>query len=74
MTISTTINMGLLGMQSAMNRVDRAGARIAMGETDPARLATDIVAQMEGVQQVKMSVNVVKVADEMLGTLIDTNA
>lgn len=74
MAVSTAINMGLLGMQNAMNRIDRAGARVAMGAIDPTQLATSTVTQMEGAHEVKMAANVIKAADEMLGALIDTHA
>lgn len=72
MSINTTMSMGLLGIRNAMNRVDSASARIAGNMTlDTEKLAQDAVAQMEGAHHVKMSANVIKVADEMVGTLIN---
>jgi hypothetical protein len=74
MSISNAIGVGLQGMQNGLNRVDLAGARIAFGPVDAAQLAKNAVAQMEAAHEVKASANVVKAADEMLGTLLDIRA
>ncbi|GAB1393251.1 hypothetical protein MASR1M60_14140 [Rhodocyclaceae bacterium] len=71
MTISTAISNGLAGVQTGMNRVAIAGSRIAMNVTDTSALATNVVEQMQGQHQVGMSANVIKAADEMLGSIID---
>ncbi len=74
MTISTTLSTGLQGIQAGMQRVNLAGGRIAMPTSDPDVLATSAVEQMSGRHQVDISAQVVKTADQMLGTLIDLTA
>ncbi len=74
MTISTTLSLGLQGIQAGMNRVSIAGSRIAASSPDPEVLATNAVEQLSGHHQVSLSAQVVKTADQMLGTLIDLKA
>ena len=74
MTISTSLSMGLQGIQTGMNRIAIAGSRIAASSPDPEILATNAVEQMSGSHQVGFSAQVVKTADQMLGTLIDLKA
>lgn len=74
MTISTSLSLGLQGIQAGMQRVNIAGGRIAASGVDPEVLATNAVEQMSGHHQVGMSAQVVKTADQMLGTLIDMKA
>jgi uncharacterized protein HemX len=74
MTISTALSAGLQGIQAGMNRVSIAGSRIAVHAADAEVLATNAVEQMSGRQQVGLSAQVVKTADQMLGTLIDLKA
>jgi hypothetical protein len=74
MTISTAISNSLVGIQSGMNRVAIAGSRIGFNGTDASALATNVVEQIEGKHQVDMSANVIKAADEMLGSIIDVRA
>jgi hypothetical protein len=74
MTISTSLSMGLQGIQAGMQRVNIAGGRIAAQTSDAEVLATNAVEQMSGRHQVGLSAQVVKTADQMLGTLIDLKA
>lgn len=74
MTISTTLSMGLQGIQTGMQRVNIAGSRIAASAVDAETLATNAVEQMSGSHQVGFSAQVVKTADQILGTLIDLRA
>ncbi len=74
MTIFTTLSMGLQGIQAGMQRVNIAGSRIAVNAADAEVLATSAVEQMSGRHQVGLSAQVVKTADQMLGTLIDLKA
>lgn len=74
MTISTTLSMGLQGIQAGMQRVNIAGSRIAASAVDAETLATNAVEQMSGRHQVGFSAQVVKTADQILGTLIDLKA
>jgi hypothetical protein len=74
MSINSVISASLSGIQAGVNRVAIAGSRIAMNASDAADLATNVVDQMSGAHQVKMSANVIKAADEMLGSIIDVRA
>ncbi len=74
MTISISLSAGLQGIQAGMQRVNIAGSRIATSVVDPEILATNAVNQMSGRHQVGLSAQVVKTADQMLGTLIDLKA
>lgn len=74
MTISTTLSMGLQGIQTGMHRVNIAGSRIAAQASDSEVLATNAVEQMSGSHQVGFSAQVVKTADQILGALIDLKA
>jgi hypothetical protein len=74
MTISNSLSTGLQGIQAGMQRVNLAGGRIAVHAADTEVLATNAVEQMSGRHQVGLAAQVVKVADEMLGSLIDIKA
>jgi hypothetical protein len=74
MTISSSLSAGLQGIQAGMQRVNLAGSRITVHAADAEVLATNAVEQMSGRHQVSMSAQVVKAADQMLGTLIDLKA
>ena len=74
MTISTSLSAGLQGIQAGMQRVNIAGGRIAVHAADAEVLAANTVEQMMGRRQVDLSAQVVKTADQMLGTLIDLKA
>lgn len=74
MTISNSLSTGLQGIQAGMQRVNIAGGRIAVHAADAEVLAANTVEQMIGRHQVGLSAQVVKTADQMLGTLIDLKA
>jgi hypothetical protein len=76
MSISATIASGLQGMQAGIYRTDAAGSRIAgLGlNTDSGYVAASMGDQMQGANQVKLSADVVKAGNEVLGTLIDMMA
>lgn len=74
MTITSALSTGLQGIQAGMQRVNIAGSRIAASAVEADVLATRAVEQMAGHHQVGLSAQVVKTADQMLGTLIDLKA
>ena len=74
MTINIARSTGLQGIQAGMQRVNLAGGRTAAPTVDPEVFATSAVEQMSGRHQVGISAQVVKAADQMLGTLIDLKA
>ena len=74
MTISSSLSAGLQGIQAGMQQVNLAGGRIAAQAVDAEVLATNAVEQMSGRHQLELSAQVVKTADQMLGTLIDLKA
>jgi hypothetical protein len=63
------MSSALLGMQSAAQRLDSAGSRIASGNLDT--LAADVVDLVTSNVQMKASVAVGRTADQTLGTLLD---
>ena len=74
MTVSLALLAGLKGTQAGMQGENIAGSRIATSAVDPEILPTNGVDQMSGRHQVGLSAQVVKTADQMLGTLIDLKA
>jgi hypothetical protein len=74
MTISTTLSIGLQGIQAGMQWVNIAGSRIAVHAADAELLAANTVEQMSGRHKVELSAQIVKTTDQMLGTLIDLTA
>ncbi len=56
------------GMQSATQRFDAAGSRIASGDSD---LAADVVELSMSKVQMSAAVAVSRSADQMMGTLLD---
>ena len=76
MSISSTISIGLQGVQAGINRTDAASSRIAGFNlaTDSSSTAGNMVDLLQGSNEVKMSANVIKVGDQILGTLIDMKA
>lgn len=74
MTISTSLSIGLQGIQAGMQRVNIAGSRIAVHVADAEVLAANAVEQVSGRHQVGLSAQIVRTADQMLGTLIDLKA
>lgn len=76
MSITSVLATGLNGIQRGISLTDRAGAQIAqIGSVSfSEQLATSMVGLREGELQTKFGADVVKVADQLLGTLIDIRA
>ena len=78
MSITTGLNMGILGIQNGLNGLNRNAAKIASAETfnadNPADLATPLVELQANRVQIEASAKVVKAIDESLGSLIDVKA
>lgn len=76
MSISSVLSSGLAGIQYGMARVDRAGGQMAQFgiNQNTEQVASAAVDQRIGENQVKLGADVVKVADQMLGTIIDIRA
>ena len=78
MSGSITLNSGLAGIQSGLNGLQKAASDIASTETmeqgSPQSLAESLVDLKVYQHQVGASAQVVKAADEMLGTLLDIKA
>lgn len=76
MTISAVISAGLQGVQVGINRTNVASGRVAGFNlaTDSATAANSMVDLLQGSNAVKISANVIKTGDEILGTLIDIKA
>ena len=74
MTGISSINSALNGIHAGTERVQRAAAQIAGAGSAAGDLATPLVELKVGEFQVKASVQVIKAADQMLGSLIDITA
>jgi len=76
MAIGSILSSGLQGIQAGISRTDKAGAQIASFATmtESPDLAASLVDLKMGEFQVKASATVIKVGDQMLGTLIDIKA
>ncbi len=76
MSLHSMIASGLSGIQMGQSVVDLASGRLARIQTfqDSTEVANAMVAMREGEFQVKFGADVVEVADELLGTLIDIKA
>ncbi len=72
------LNIGLLGMQRALQDAQRNAGKVAAAvrlETRrPVELAEPLVGLMQNRRQAQAAAQVIKTADETLGTLIDTMA
>ena len=74
-SVNSVMSTGIQGLQAGMGRANQAAGEIARaGATGAGDLATSIVDLKVSEQQVKASAAVIKTADDMLGTLIDTLA
>lgn len=75
-SVNSVLSSGVQGIQAGLNRANQAAGQIARsGTTDEnGDLATPIVNLKASELQVKASAAVIKTADELLGTLIDTKA
>jgi flagellar hook protein FlgE len=70
--VISAIGNAMSGMANAMNRFDRASARIAQPE--PADPVADRVEQLTAQHAFAANLATVRTADQMIGTLIDTIA
>jgi hypothetical protein len=72
----SVLSSGLQGLQTGLNKANQAAGQIARsGTTEPnGDLASSIVDLKSSELQVKASAAVIKTADDLLGTLIDTTA
>lgn len=73
---SSVLSSGIQGLQAGIGRANQAAGQIARAGTsaDGGDLATSLVDLKSSEQQVSASAKVIKTADDMLGTLIDTLA
>ena len=78
MSGSITLDSSLAGIRSGLSGLQKAASEIASTETmtqgNPKDLAKSLVDLKVYELQVKASAQVVKAADEMLGTLLDIKA
>lgn len=72
----SVLSTGVQGLQAGIGRANQAAGQIARAGTsqEGGDLATSLVDLKASEQQVKASAAVIKTADDMLGTLIDTLA
>lgn len=68
MSISSVLSMGLQNLQSSINRTAIAGSGLNVENGD---LANKMVAMNQGAIDAKAAANVIKTADQILGTIID---
>jgi hypothetical protein len=75
-SINSVLSTGVQGVQSGLNRANQAAAQIARSGTtgENGDLATPIVELKSSELQAKASAAVIRTADDLLGTLIDTKA
>ncbi len=68
MTISSILQSGMQSLQSSINRTSIAGSGLNVEEGD---FASKMVAMRQGEVEAKAAANVIKTADQILGTIID---
>ena len=73
MQIGSALNSGYLGLQKASQQVDESSARLAQFTTQPHLVVptTELVSLKVAEQGGQVAAEVVKTADEMMGTLLD---
>ena len=73
MQIGSALNSGYLGLQKASQQVDESSARLAQLSTQPDQVdpTTELVSLKVAEQGGQVAAEVVKTADEMMGTLLD---
>ena len=73
MQIDSALNSGYLGLQKATLQVDESSARLAQLATQPDKVdpTTELVNLNVAEQGGQVAAEVVKTADEMMGTLLD---
>ena len=78
MNVNSTLQVGLQGVQSATQGVERAAKDIVRSGTDGSAGQNNVVESMVDLQlyerSVQASAQVVKTADEVLGSILDTMA
>lgn len=68
MSISSIMSSGLQNMQASINRTAIAGSGLNVENDD---FAAKMVGMRQGEIDVKAAANVIKTADQILGTIID---
>ena len=73
MQIGSALNSGYLGLQKASQQVDESSARLAQLSTQPDQVdpTTELGSLKVAEQGGQVAAEVVKTADEMMGTLLD---
>ena len=73
MQIGSALNSSYLGLQKASQQVDESSARLAQLSTQPDQVdpTTELVSLKVAEQGGQVAAEVVKTADEMMGTLLD---
>lgn len=73
MQIDSALNSAYLGLQKATMQVDESSARLAQLATQPDKVepTTELVNLNVAEQGGQVAAEVVKTADEMMGTLLD---
>ncbi|MDG1937536.1 MAG: hypothetical protein P8I62_01580 [Pseudomonadales bacterium] len=67
------LQIGAAGMQSGLKQAEKASAEIADAlNNDDVSLITSSIDLLQAENQVKASAQVVKTADQLLGSIIDT--
>jgi flagellar hook-associated protein FlgK len=77
--MNLTLSTAVSGLQSAQNRLAASAHRVASSQTADAAgsgvsLEQEVVAQLEAKHGFQASLQVVKTADRMLGSLLDIRA
>lgn len=67
-----SVNIAAAGIQSAIARFDESARRTAQAPLD--NLAEEHVERLVAQREVEANITVVKAADAMMGTLLDTRA
>lgn len=76
---TSTLQVGLAGMQAGLQQSQKSASQIAVQSTqpngtDPGGLVEAAVGLIQAENQVAASAEVVKVSDDILGTLLDVRA
>ena len=73
MQIGSALNSGYMGLQKATQQADESSARLAQLSTQPNQVdpTTELVSLKVAEQGGQVAAEVVKTADEMMGTLLD---
>lgn len=66
--MSSVANIALGGIHRGLSQLDSAAQQVATGEGE---LATQFVELQQASSQIELNAQVIRVADEMVGTLID---